>query len=297
MTRFFRVMLLTSLALTTACTSVAATVTATPDTFQRTLNAARAGDTIVLAAGDYAPLRLRSRDWTPAVVVDARAARLTGIRLDAVSGLTWRGGDFNGRDGSERIGFAAIKSRRLAIEGTTMHGYLRTGIAFTEVSDTRIANNKFTDMGSDGMSLAMSRRLVIDGNTCRAFKMSEKAHPDCIQLWSRPTAPPTADITIINNVIDGDMQGISMFNHARDGVDDGGFDRVTVKNNRVRGTFGNGIALSSCRGCVVRDNVIETLPEHHDRVRLVIRGTGDVAACNNIARGTPVSQGQERCRN
>ena len=265
-----------------------------PTTFEQRLLEAAAGDEIRLAPGNYSALALHDRTWSPRVTIDARAGRFTTIRLDNVSGLAWHGGAFDG-DGALRIAFLAVKSRDLTIEDTTMRRYIRAGMVFSEVSEGRVIHNIFSEMGSDGMDFALSRHLVVDGNTCHDFDMTPKAHPDCIQFWSRPAAPPTADITITNNTIDGNMQGIFLGDGVHDGVADGGFDRVIIAHNRISGTFGNGIGLSNCRDCVVRDNHIETRADFHNRVRISIRGTGAVEACGNDAPGTPGSQGQQAC--
>lgn len=228
------------------------------------------------------------------MTVDASVANLSSVGLRGVSGLTWRGGNFDGQL-TRRSGLFARSGSRIVVEGTKMRQYLRVGVVFSEVSDSRIANNAFRDMQSDGIDIALSRRIVIDRNTCEDFAPAPGAHPDCIQLWSRPTVPPTGDITITNNVAIGTMQGIALFNHVRKGVDDGGFDRVTIANNIVKSTFYNGIVLTDCRECVARDNRIDTLPNPKARAWLMARGTGEVAMCGNVVSARPESRGQQPC--
>ena len=87
-----------------------------------------------------------------------------------------------------------------------------------------------TRIASDGIDVSLSRNIVIDCNACTEFRPAPGAHPDCFQLWSRPAAPPTADIVITSNSAVGDMQGISLFNHVRDGTNDGGATGSTVKS-------------------------------------------------------------------
>ena len=262
----------------------AASVTATPDTAQQIISSARSGDRITLAPGDYPGIVIKSQNWDPPVVVDATAARFGPIvAIDGVSGLTWRGGTF---DGGNTVPYAFIgkASHRLVIDGLHISRYVRNGIGLGTVTDVRIVNNKFTDMGSDGIDLAQSQRAVIDNNSCSAFVVVPKAHPDCIQLWSR-NGNIVADITITNNTAIGDMQGISMFNHVRNGVDDGGFDRITVNNNHIKVMQWNGIAMTSCRDCSARDNRVDTLlrPDN-PRVKawLKVTGKSSVVTCNNI---------------
>lgn len=294
--------LVASAALTVAGGSHAATTTATPRTLQQVLNDAQGGDTVILADGDYRAIVLRDHKWASPVVVEAAAARLKSVQLVRVSNLAWHGGTFDGGD-VERSGIGVGDSDHIVIDGTSMRHYLRNGIGFGRVSDSRIVANTFSDMGSDGVDVALSRRIVVDRNSCRDFVPTPKAHPDCVQLWSRPSDPPVADIAITNNTAVGDMQGFTMFNHSRpdkDGniVDDGGFDRITVTGNVVRSMQYDGITLMDCRDCVVRDNSVETLPNPKDaRIRSWLKFKGStVAACGNKVSAFPDSPGTELCR-
>ncbi len=279
------------------CAPAAAETVATPATLQSVLAAARPGATVVLAPGSYDIVSLRDRHWSPPITVDARQAELRGVQLLKVSGVTWRGGAFDGGD-VERGGFNAHEGDHIVIDGATFRHFTRAGIGFGTISDARIVNNTITDSGSDGIDIALSRRIVVDHNRCVDFHPTPGAHPDCIQLWSRPTVPPTADITITNNEADGDMQGFTLFNHIRDGVDDGGFDRITIENNHARVKAYWGIGAYDCRNCVVRHNRVETIsdpdkPRLHAWVKLI---RGDAVNCDNRARSLPDDVGHERCR-
>lgn len=279
-----------------ACGGHAATVTATPETLQALLDRARGGDTITVAAGDYAPILLRSKTWSPPVTVEAAAGRFAGIEGRRISGLTWRGGTFDGKR-EQRNGFKIEVGDHIVVENTTMTGFLRNGIGFGNVSDARIAGNTFSDGGSDGIDVALSRRVVIDGNQCRNGQPTPGAHPDCIQLWSRPTAPPVADITITNNTAYGDMQGIGLFNHVREGVDDGGFDRIRIENNDIKVKQWHGIAVSSCRDCIVRNNRVEALPNGRIKAWIKFKDVARLEACGNVQTAWPAGDEAKRCRN
>jgi len=281
---------------------VGAVTPASPGSLAAVLGRATAGETIRLQPGDYSAIDLRDRHWVPAITIDAAAARLRSVRLTSVSGLTWRGGVFDG-DGVERSGFGIQKSDHIEIDGVTLRRYLRVGIGIGSTHDARIANNVFTDMGSDGIDIALSRRIVVDHNRCTGSQPTEGAHPDCIQLWSRPSEQPTADITIINNDATGDTQGFTAFNHSRPDatgkmVDDGGFDRITVENNHARVSTWHGVTVYSCRGCIVRHNRVETLPNPtNPRIRAWIKlvDSDDAVVCDNRA-DIGYAAGTGRCR-
>lgn len=263
-----------------AGTGHAAALQATPDTLQDVLGRARSGDTIRLAAGDYPAVRLNDKKWDPPVVVDGAAGQLTAVEIRNVSGLTWRGGTFDGKN-SVRVAFGANKSDHITVQQLKISHYIRGGIIFGQSSDSRIAGNVMSDMGSDGINAALSRRIVIDGNTCRDFYPTAKSHPDCIQLWSRPSDPPTADITISNNVANGNMQGVGMFNHVRNGIDDGGFDRIIIVGNTIDSAHAQGLAATGCRDCIVADNVVRKVPGAPHYAQLRTSGSTGGTWCGN----------------
>jgi hypothetical protein len=269
-------------------------VEATPQTLQALLDNAAPATVIQLAPGDYPAIRVRQRDWSPAVTVEAGSARLRGVVISDVAGFSWRGGFFDGEN-VDRNGINVIRGQRLSIEKASFTRYLRNGIGLSEVSDARMIGNSFDQMGSDGIDIALSRRILVDGTRCHDFKPTPGAHADCIQLWSRPTAPPTADIIVINTVAAGDMQGVTAFNHVRDGVDDGGFDRIIFANNDIRITYAQAVSLYDCRNCIARDNFVDTWPQAHHRARVVVGGNGSVMQCGNVVRTFPKLPGQQPC--
>jgi len=277
-------------------------VTATPATLADVLAHVTAGTTIKLAPGDYAPVMLKEHRWSPPVVVEAGDAVLVGLRLTKVSGLTWHGGRFDGGE-VERSGFNVTDADHLVIDGVRFVRFTRNGIGLGRVSDARVTNNVFTDMGSDGIDIAMSRRVVVDHNRCVDFHPTVGAHPDCVQLWSRPTDAPTADIVISNNEATGDMQGFTAFNHVRPDasgipVNDGGFDRITIENNIAKVSSYHGVTLAECRDCIVRHNRAQSLPNPafpRARAWIKVIGGANVVNCDNLAESFPRDPGRGRC--
>lgn len=281
-----------------AGSAAAATTPATPDTIVQVIDAARPGDTIRLSAGIYPVIELRNRNWQPAITVVAGDNLVKQVALRNVTGFHWQGGKFDG-EWRESVGFGVRASQDIVVKGGSFRSLLRNGVVIASSSDVDVIDNRFSDMGSDGIQVAESRRMTIADNRCENFRPVDKAHPDCIQLWSRPTNPPSADIIIRNNVMSGAMQGIGLFNHVRNGVDDGGFDRITIIGNDVAiQDFYHGIALHGCRGCLVRDNKVKTLPGGNPRIRAWIRidKTTTAVACGNAVSAFPGGAAASRCR-
>lgn len=281
----------------------ASTRVATPATVEKVLNGAKPGDTITLAAGNYTAIDVRHRQWNPPITVDATAARLRGIKLWDVAGVTWHGGAFDGGD-AVRGAFDLTESSQITVDGTTMSHFTRYTIGLQNSSDIRLTNNSFTDMGSDGIDIALSRRVFVDHNVCAASHPTPDAHPDCIQMWSRPTITPTADITITNNTATGMTQGFTGFNHVRPNaagkdIDDGGFDRIVIENNTAKVGYYHGISLYTCRKCIIRNNRVETMPNpDNPRVHAWIMyvDSPDMIACGNTVASAPGGPETKRCK-
>ena len=264
----------------------AALVTATPATLEARLSAASPGDTVVLAAGDYGAPSIASRSWGRPVTLDAGKARFTGLTLARVQGLTVVNATVRGvltdrlftpviriadgarisfrnlsviGPGASSSGINAQRTTGLTVDGASFTG-LHRGIVLSEVSDARFSNVRLFGMRSDGIDIAASHRVLVDRIDCSDFHPVPPDHPDCVQLWSIAGKPPTSDVTVRNSRATGDMQGFSGFNHVRNGIDDGGFDRITITGNTVRNTYPSAISLFDARDSLVSGNDVATLP-------------------------------------
>lgn len=276
-----------------------AVLAANPSSLPSVIAGARPGDTIRLVAGSYPIVVIKSRTFIPPLTVDASAARLGGFWVTATTGVTLQGGEITGTIPADGVatGYGVIangNSSAITVSGVHISNF-KLGIGFDRVHGARITGNWLSYMSSDGIDVSLSRDVVIDHNVCTEFKPADAAHPDCIQLWSRPAVPPTSDVQITNNNALGRMQGISLFNHVRDGVDDGGFDRVVIRGNTVLNTYANGIAAYDCRGCTVRDNSVNSLPNYELRAQLII-ARGSVVQCGNVVPMV-LRQGSPPCAN
>ena len=204
--------------------------------------------------------------------------RLVGLKLvgpGAPPGVT--DGPFGEGNGVHVNG-----STNVEITKSHFHG-LKNGIAMGRTDGFKITDNVFTGMRSDGASLGEVRNGLIQGNECSGTRIRSTEHPDCIQLWSRPTSAPTADVVIRGNRAEGPTQGVFLGNHTRDGVNDGGFDRITIEDNDLNVGFPNAIALTDGRASIIRNNRIRTFPGAQYPANINIRG--DVQRCGNEIAG------------
>lgn len=265
-----------------------AVLAADPSSLNGVLAAAKPGDTVNLVAGRYGTVAIKSRTFSPPLTVVAGSATLTGVQITNSSGITWTGGTLTGdpaNTAAANYGITATLSKAITIDSVHISGY-RVGIVFNQVTGGAITGNWLSNMSTDGADLAASRNITVARNACSDFAPTATAHPDCIQLWSVAGLAPAADITITANTSVGSMQGISLFNHVANGVDDGGFDRVTVTGNSVFTTYGDGISIYECRGCTVRNNGVNSLPNYINKAQLYVSG-GSVAQCGNSVTMVP----------
>jgi hypothetical protein len=300
--------------------SWARTRLADPNTLQRVFAEATAGDVIALAPGRYVSVRLSGKRFSPAVTLDATKAQWISLSLRNVEGLTIRGGAFglgdpikHPRTGKPLFGqtlrmddvrdiiviggrFAGPGGRQegdpfgegqgvLVTRGSGIRVLdgaftgLASGVAMSKVDRFVISGNKFQYMRSDGVQVGEGRRGVIERNTCEATRIRSTEHADCIQLWSRPTTEPTADVIIRGNIAEGMTQGIGLFSKLGD-KSNGGFDRITIENNRLKVGHPHGIALYEGRDSIVRNNSVSTFPGSRWRATINLVG-GDTKRCGN----------------
>lgn len=158
----------------------------------------------------------------------------------------------------------------------------KNGVSIGKTRRFEIAGGACSDMRSDGIQLAQCWQGRVTRNVVHASRKRDTEHPDGIQMWSRPDAPPTSDIEISENVIVGRTQGITGFNHIRDGVDDGGFDRLVIRENQIAVEYVHALTIDSGRGLIVTDNVIRTLPGAVSRASLNLKDCTDVNRSGNL---------------
>lgn len=275
------------------------------------LHAAKGGDRIVLPPGDYGAVKIAGLAFSPQVRLDGAGATFSSLVLDGVSGLALAGGTVRGLGGrSYGINIRSVKD--VAIERMTVTGAHR-GLVIGGSDGLLLSDLNLTGLLSDGIDLAMSRNVVIRRISCSNFtptattfdaagkRLTVGDHPDCIQAWSRPKAPPVSDVLIEDSRMEGKMQGIFFGNHVRNGVDDGGYDRITIRNNRIRVMHPNGIALMDARDSRVTGNVVENMPggvnprRPDSPVRTWLRVSGTVAACGNTVPDFPRDPSTRKC--
>lgn len=278
------------------CAPAAMAGPVSPQSFKARLAAAKGGETLVLAPGDYGLVRFPKDGFARLVTIDARKAKFAQLFLERARNVRILGGWVAGAP-TDNYAVSIRWADNVTLDGMTISGAQR-GVLVGESTNVRLANNRFTKLRSDGINIAMSQKVWIERNSCRDFTpipavfdaagkmVRDGDHPDCIQAWSRPTHAPTSDITIVGNDIEGPMQGIGMFNHGNDG----GFDRITVLDNRVKISFTHGVTVTGARDSVISGNTIDVIegarlpnyPYYPVRPTSILEGSGNVGCGNRI---------------
>lgn len=260
-----------------------AALSATPTTIQSALSEAKPGDSITLAPGDYGTVIIRNRHWPQRVTLNAFGARLRLV-IQNSSGIHVNGGTFGpSMDGS---GYAAqVQASKDVTFYKSAFVKSKRGLVIDRSQRVKVSHSRFSGMIIDGVNIASSQHVTVSNVVCDGFTTGE-AHPDCVQGWSRPGGI-TSDILVEKVTLNGaGVQGIFFGNHVRNGVNDGGYDRIVIRNNSITGSYPQGIGLYECRNCEVAGNRVVTLPGSKHRVSINIVG-GSVKAENNTVGAKP----------
>jgi nitrous oxidase accessory protein NosD len=275
-----------------------AIVTATPATLPAALAAAAPGDTIKLAAGDYAPVAIKRRSFAPGILIDARRATVAGVNIEGSAGIRWMGGTLRasgGMDGNAAAGYAVrlVESADVTVQGVTIT-LARKGMMLAGGRNIAIRGNSFTGLREDGIIATRTARLTISRNNFTDFRpwptscaadgaityggprracagvWKDGNHPDAIQIYDGIDGA-----LITGNTITGGMQGIGQMGNATSKPMQG----VQVTGNTVRTAAYHSISLYDCARCRITGNDIGNLtPGRKSPVRFLAPGT---TACGN----------------
>lgn len=280
---------------------------------------ARSGDHIILESGEYGALIVRNRQFSPPLSISAasRGAPATfqsimmmnanGImisEIDVVYGpsasplttfaVEIRGGadislanvsivsSRNAVRDDDANGVMIRDSARISIKDSRISDAFR-GVVIFESADTEILRTSFQAIGSDGIALRGSQRVLIADNLFTEFKAVDpvKFHPDAIQIWSRHAARAAQDVVIRGNVVRrgaGDpTQGIFVKSPELP------THRLIIEENIVEQSMGQGIYVQGASGVTIRSNTIIPFDPRVDRPGIDIREPfAQIAVVNNI---------------
>ena len=274
---------------------------ATPAQLTAALKAAKGGDTIALAPGNYGavvlngqvfdkPVTVASADATrPAKIAQMvlnRAVNITFanlevtsvtrlydylIRVNGGSGITFDNVFIHGPlDGAptDRHGILVAQSNGFTIERSRIV-QIGVGIAVNQSHDITIRDNDISLIGVDAMEIPGVDGALIASNRMSKWRTIGAYHPDGIQCWT--TGMPTAckNIRIISNQFIGDAQPGSPYVFPQgiwfgDEMKRGDYTNIEISDNLLRCVNWHAIAMyvTTARGTIIRNNRIEACPAH-----------------------------------
>lgn len=263
------------------------------------------GATVKLPAGQAGPFAIVNQRFDPPVTIDASAATVRGLRVWNSSGIIWRGGTVfadGGPDGKSFNGYAVDirASKRVRFDDVTFTGGLR-GLVAAESRGITVNRGHFTGLRSDGINIAGTSDVLIEASRFENFTPKKPTgnkadgswkdgdHPDAIQIWTTRANPRMTDITVRDNIIEGDTQGINTFGPRGDG-----YARIRVTGNRLRINYPAAISLVGCDDCTVTGNSAAKLPTARFKANVrLVESTGRF--CGNVISDVPSHLANLKC--
>ena len=260
----------------------------TPETFAVAIRAAKAGDVLILADGDYGPLTLRASHFRP---VTLRAQTLHGARLGPVTLTGARGWSFSGLSLAGGIkaergaggltvtdcrvtGTLSLRDLRgLVVVGNDISG-ARYACLLNSVQDFVLRGNVLHTCQEDLLRITGdSFNGLVEGNSFLDTASSGTMHPDAIQFFGAKGKTPRDIIIRGNHIWDDNATG----RNPAQGIfvsdpDAGGYRNLLIEGNLICTNSPNSIYINGGQeNVIVRGNVL-------------MPGRGDGGAVIRLAR-------------
>ncbi len=286
------------------------------------VKAAKAGDTVVLAAGNYKQLwvddkksasaiTFKSESATnPAVIGYVRTIRSEGVVFQDLKvgrqmvvgvdkdwtnmalvqeskNVSFTGVGFfsTGSDDSYLgRGIFVRDSSTVSVKASDF-SHLAVGMQSMSVDGLVVQSNKFHDLRIDGAEFTAVKNVLIDGNDFRDFRSSAIDHPDAIQFWTNGTKQASTDIMISNNVIMPGTGAGSQGIFIQDEIGGLPYERLTIKNNLLldAGNYWNGIAVRGGKDVVIEGNTTLSPTGDQKALRIWLDKVAGVKLVNNLS--------------
>jgi Ca2+-binding RTX toxin-like protein len=276
------------------------------------LKVAHAGDTIQLAAGNYAASLENfhfATDVTITSLDPAHAAVMTSLFVKGVNGLTFQGLDFTVSGATSNNAAIVESSQDVHFNDVYVHGTLNNdpstdgggillrgssdvsvtnstfeqlywGVAHVNSSNVTVSNSDFHDLRMDGVRGGGSSNVTIAGNRFHDFSPNAGDHGDAIQFWTSGTTTAAHDILVENNVFQRGAGDVAQGVFIRDESGALPFQHVVVRGNLISGGMYNGIAVFGAKDVTIDDNIVQGFSDAKSWIQ-VSRADGVVLTNND----------------
>lgn len=274
-----------------------ALITVNAATLPAALDKLQPGDTLVLK-GEFPRIVLPKRNFSPPITIDARDARVAGVTMADVGGVTWRGGSITAKFGPDVVampsyGFGLMRASKIRIEGSKITDANR-GIAIIKSNDVVMSGIEIVDVSVDGIDVASSHDVTLERSKIGPFKAPFETsngtglvHADGFQAWNGCTG-----LRIVDNVFEGKMHGISDFGNPKLSTWNVG---TVIERNHMKIANTHGISVMMTNGAIIRNNIIDSGVSPGRTTRTALRILPDTVACGNKVADVPNSKGTSRC--
>jgi len=286
------------------------------------IKAAKSGDTVVPAAGNYKQLwvdnkvsasaiTFKSESATnPAVIGYARAVGSDGVVFqdlkigrEMIVGTDQDWTNMALVQDSKNVSFTGVQffstgstdaflGRGMFIRNgsnisvkNSEFSQLAVGMQSMSITGLVVQNNKFHDLRIDGAQFTAVKNVLIDGNDFRDFRSSELNHPDAIQFWTSGTKQASTDVVISNNVVMPGTGNGSQGIFMQDEIGGLPYERLTIKNNLIldAGNYWNGIAVRGGKDVTIEGNSTLSPTGDQKAMRIWLDKVAGVKLINNLS--------------
>ena len=286
------------------------------------LAAAKGGETIRLAVGEYDRIGLTDRHFSTPVTITsvdpAHPAHIANLWLWQVDNLTVRSISLGSALAPGEADYVPInrvvQSHHIVFDHVHIHGSLdgdpsndgfalyvydsddisvvdseieqaHRAVVFERTADILIRHNHIHDIRSDGGDYTAVENVIIDGNLYHDFFPKPGDHPDIVQFWTNGQKKGSSNIQIINNQnYPGKGQGIQGI-FIRD--ENGGMPHknIVIRNNMLYsiGTHWEGISVSDASDVVVQNNTVLSVPDDEPRFWIKLANTQHSQVSDNVS--------------
>lgn len=257
------------------------------------LKAAKAGEVIELAAGDYGAYSLKGL-IAPGVTVRAAGAKVAGLVLTACEGITFEGlsadlaaGGAVKLDGCKNIGLIRLTSRNAKLYGVSILRSQDIRVIEADIADVKdgvqgansrgvlVERCKVRRFRADGINMCGVSDLRVIANDVADSAASPGAHPDGLQLHTASADGPAENIEVIGNAFRRGagqrFQGVFITDQS-DGAKR--YRNVVIRDNLIEGGMWNGVMVANADDVELTGNTVQPFTDMDSWIR--------IASCSGV---------------